>query len=158
MEADGSNRFACEAKMNWLEPKWYGSVDDLLAFGRACRETKNWRAGITLLGAHAHLRASKYLLADERTKYFRSAQVWDEIRGIYTEYLEHCPDDYLARSEYAGFSYMAGRWGIAHKQFQKLGANISWSNQFPEDWIKKARDQVAAKIRSAQSNKPLDGR
>ena len=49
LEADGNNYLACEMKMDWLEPKWYGSRDDLLAFGRACRATKNWR------GAHAAL-------------------------------------------------------------------------------------------------------
>ncbi len=33
MEADGNNYLACLMKMDWLEPKWYGSRDDLLAFG-----------------------------------------------------------------------------------------------------------------------------
>src|SRR5207247_1193612 len=56
MKADGDDRTACWSKLDWLDPKWHGNVEDMIAFGRACRDTKNWRAGITLLVADAHWR------------------------------------------------------------------------------------------------------
>ena len=49
MKADGDDRYACLTKLDWLDPKWHGTAEEMLAFGRACRDTKNWRTGITLL-------------------------------------------------------------------------------------------------------------
>ena len=56
MKANGDDRSACWTKLDWLDPKWHGTPEEMLAFGRACRDTKNWRTGITLLVADAHWR------------------------------------------------------------------------------------------------------
>ena len=56
MKADGDGRAACWTKLDWLDPKWYGTPEEMLAFGKACRDTKNWWAGITLLDCDAHFR------------------------------------------------------------------------------------------------------
>ena len=36
-----------DRKMEYLKPEWRGDSDRLLAFGRECLETENWRAGIS---------------------------------------------------------------------------------------------------------------
>jgi hypothetical protein len=82
MEADGNNQPACSAKLNWLDPKWHGSVEEMLAFGRECRDTKNWRTGITLLLADAHVRASRYVPQEPNTRYMMAKDVVDDIRGV----------------------------------------------------------------------------
>jgi hypothetical protein len=51
---------ACRAKQLWLEPKWHGSPEDMLAFGQASRDTRNWQAGITLLLPQTHHRLTEY--------------------------------------------------------------------------------------------------
>jgi hypothetical protein len=39
MKADGDRRDACWSKLHWLDPMWHGTPEDLLAFGRRCRDT-----------------------------------------------------------------------------------------------------------------------
>jgi tetratricopeptide (TPR) repeat protein len=59
MKAEPNNVAACEAMLNYLDPKWYGSQDEMLEFGRSCRATQNWRAGTPLLLADAHYRVAQ---------------------------------------------------------------------------------------------------
>ena len=61
--------------MDWLDPKWHGSVEEMLAFGRACAATKNWQADITLVAVDAHGRA-----AFQHGKRSRSAKVFPASR------------------------------------------------------------------------------
>ncbi len=81
MQADGDNRGACWSKLDWLDPKWHGSVDEMLAFGRQCRDTKNWRAGITLLVADAHWRIA-CMPGENQNKYLASPEVWADIQSV----------------------------------------------------------------------------
>jgi hypothetical protein len=143
MKADGNNTDACMAKMDWLDPKWHGSREDLLAFGRSCRHTKNWRAGITLLAANAHLRVSKQLPPDQQREYFNSPEVRDEIEAVYEEYLKHYPNDHAQRSFYAAYCFMCGRYANSDKHFRVVGDSLAWSDSFPEEWMKQVRHAVS---------------
>src|SRR3954454_7590337 len=104
MQSDGDDKFACQSKLDWLDPKWHGGSDcaEMPASAQACAATKNWRSGITLLAADAHLRRFHYL-PDHAAKirYMSRPEVWEEIRSVYDEYLKHYPDDDFARSQYA---------------------------------------------------------
>ncbi len=101
MRAGGDNRGACWAKLDWLDPKWHGTPEEMLAFGQACAATKNWQAGITLLACDAHNRMSGMIEGPGRAEYLGSPEVWSEIKSIYDEYLKHYPSDAVARSKYA---------------------------------------------------------
>ena len=79
MEADGDNAQACSLKMDYLDPKWHGSREEVLAFGRECRKTKSWKAGITLLAADAHLRVAGQLRGEEYTNYLKRPEVREDI-------------------------------------------------------------------------------
>ena len=137
MEADGDNQAACDAKMDWLDPKWHGSVEEMLEFGRACRDTKNWRAGLTLLLPDAHHRA--VLVPAPRSvkfQYFAAPAVWDDVRSAYDEYLGHYPKDYVERSQYAVLCYLCGKHDESHRQFVAVGDNLVWSLAYPERIVK----------------------
>src|SRR5207253_8728587 len=54
MEADGDCLAACEKKLACLMPKWGGSVKEMVQFGRQCRDTNNWAAGLPLILVAAH--------------------------------------------------------------------------------------------------------
>src|SRR6185503_19500901 len=41
MDLDPKNYRACDIKLGYLQPKWYGSAEDMVAFGRECL-TNNW--------------------------------------------------------------------------------------------------------------------
>lgn len=145
MKADGNNVNACRTKLDWLDPNWHGTAEEMLAFGRTCGATKNWRSGITLLCAEAHLRYAN-MLGKDQPKYLGKPEVWREVKSIYDEYLKHYPDDHAARSEYAAISYIGGHYRVAHAQFQTLGDNLTTWHYFPNlplDALKKMRDKAA---------------
>ncbi|MDR3617992.1 MAG: hypothetical protein P4L85_01485 [Paludisphaera borealis] len=131
MKADGDHRTACWTKLDWLDPKWHGTDEEMLAFGRACRDTKNWRTGITLLVADAHNRHVEWFPIAEKTKYLASREVWSDIESVYTEYLKHFPDAAVARSKYASLAYNAGHFDVAHAQFEAVGDDLVQSDEFP---------------------------
>jgi hypothetical protein len=127
----------------------------LLAFGRRCRDTKNWWAGITLLCADAHNRYSN-MLGDEKADYLASPEVWSDITSVYDEYLKHHPEDHTARSKYASLAYDSRHYIKAHAQFQKLGDDLtSWTEFpfYPLASLKQFRDycaKVAARNKAAK--------
>ena len=156
MTADGNDQDACWSKLDWLDPKWYGgdTPDAMIAFGKACLATKNWRSGITLLAADAHFRLSSRLDATERAKYLRSPEVWSEIQSAYDEYLAHYPANDVARSKYATLCYLAARYPDADAQFRALGDRLTTWPTFPNytlATLKEFRD-FAAKV---VANQPI---
>jgi hypothetical protein len=158
MKADGNDRQACWAKLDWLDPKWYGgdTPDEMMAFGKACRATNNWHTGITLLAADAHLRYSSRLARPEKTGYMRSPEVWTEIQSVYDEYLKHYPHDDVERSKYAMLCYLGAHYPEAHAQFQSVGDRLTmWpaSPRFPLEVMKRACEQTARSVAGKQGAK-----
>ena len=57
MELDPNDYDACYYKLYYLEPKWYGSVKDMLDFGRECVDSKVWGGRVPLVLTDAHYAA-----------------------------------------------------------------------------------------------------
>lgn len=143
MKAFPMNKTACEQKLDWLDPKWHGNLEDLMAFGRACRDTKNWAGGFTVIIADAHFRASQHMEKEEQTKYLHSQEVCDEIKSVYEEYLKHYPGDNEERTRYAAYCFVCGRYLESDKQFKKLGDNFHYFPRWPKKWMMQVRTFVA---------------
>jgi hypothetical protein len=131
LKANGDDRRACWSKLDWLDPKWHGSVEDMLAFGRACRDTKNSRTGITLLVADAHWRIACMLGGEKQPKYLAMPEVWADIQSVYDEYLKHHPVDDVARSKFATFCYLSAHYREAEVQYVALGDHLTQWSEFP---------------------------
>ncbi len=148
LQADGSNMGACMTKMDWIDPKWYGSAAEVLEFGRACRATKNWRAGITLLAADAHLRVSSRMEPEASDKYLQSPEVWDEIRSVYEEYLAHYATDHAARSFYASYAYFCGRYVESDRQFKIVGNRLVANRFVRMDLMQELRTHASLRAKT----------
>jgi hypothetical protein len=131
MRANGDWYTACLTKLDWLDPKWHGSVEEMIAFGRDCLETGNWRAGITLLCPEAHFRYICMIDRAEGGRYLGSPEVWPEIASAYDEFLEHHPSHTVMRSKYAAMASIAGRYDEAHAQFEILGDGLTTWTDLP---------------------------
>ncbi|MHC5538774.1 hypothetical protein ACYOEI_11180 [Singulisphaera rosea] len=130
MKADGDRRNACATKLDWLDPKWHGTVEEMVAFGRTCRDTKNWRAGITILCADAHLRAA-CMPDQDQNEYLKLAEVWADIQSVYDEYLKHYPEDHVARSKFATLCFLGAHYREAEVQYVALGDHLTQWSDFP---------------------------
>lgn len=153
MEADGNNLKACLDKANWLEPKWYGSPQDLIAFGRRCGDTRIWEARLTLVEPQLNLKVAAPKGVAPDADFWKAPEVWDRCRASFDEYLAHEPDDKIQRSRYAAIAYLTGHHAAAREQFAALGTEIPADKGFWNslDWMKQIRTEVNAK---ANDDKP----
>lgn len=141
MKADGNNLDACLAKLDWVDPKWHGEPEDLLAFGRACRNTRNWRSRIPLLAIEPHYRLGRPLpTKEEFLEYFSRPEVWEAVHDPFEEYLQHYPNDHAERSKYAAYAFYCKQYPVSYMQFQALGDNLVGSHYFSEDVLKKIHE------------------
>ncbi|SIN78497.1 hypothetical protein SAMN05444166_0835 [Singulisphaera sp. GP187] len=143
MEADGDCKEACEAKMDWLDPKWHGSQEGLLAFGRACRDTKNWWPGIPLLVADAYHRAAQNLPREQQGQFLSPDEVFNDIFSVYEEYLRRYPHIEDERMNYAVYCGYCSRIIDADRQFRELGGRAFGTSKFQEGDVVSIRDYVA---------------
>jgi hypothetical protein len=152
MKTDGNDYSACQTKLDWLDPKWYGdeSGDEMMAFGKACRATGNWWSKITLLAADAHWRHACHLEPVEREAYLKRPEVWTEIQAVYDEYLKHCGFDNAARCKYATIGYFGRHYPEAFEQFQAVGKdNLATWYEYPNvtlDVLKQIRENTTRMV------------
>jgi tetratricopeptide (TPR) repeat protein len=120
--ADPDSLAACQAKLLYLEPKWHGSAEEMLAFGRQCLATRNWRGGIANMLIIAHMQLASY--ASNKEAYWHDPKVWDDISAVAARCVELHPENTYHRSVYAYWAWKCGRWDIANYQFKQLGDKV----------------------------------
>ncbi len=146
MEADSDNLDACRRKLYWLAPRWHGSDEDVLSFARACRDTKNWRSGIPFILPQVHRDFASALAVSQRADFYQQPEIWQDIRGVYLDYIAHEPENDSVRSEYAGYCYLCSQYQEAYAQFQKLGDRLTGGYTFPEEMLKEFRLSSAERV------------
>lgn len=123
MKANSDNLVACGRKLEYLQPRWHGSWQEVLAFGRGCRATKNWEGGLPFI-----LEAAHFSLAgrSEKSPYLRQRGVWEEIQPLYKAYLKLHPESHYNRAMCALWAYRCGHYKEADHLFQQLD---------DDDWV-----------------------
>jgi hypothetical protein len=121
LDADPDNYAAAEAVRYYLEPKWYGSPDEMIAFGRSCFETRNWHGNMAFMLVDAHIALAKESTNTEA--YYRDAKVWADLSSVYIAYLQVYPKDDEVRSKYAYYACQCQQWTTANELFKQLGDN-----------------------------------
>ncbi len=119
MAADPDDVRACQAKLLYLEPKWHGSADDLLAFGHQCADTGDWRTWIPRELVNAHRELAAY--DPNPAAYWLRAGVWDDCRTVEAEYIKRYPKDPDHRNAMAEIAVKCRQWRAADEQFKALG-------------------------------------
>jgi hypothetical protein len=115
-------------KLNYLQPRWSGSGESMLQFGRECLNEGRWESEVpfVLLSAHCMLAGDSL---DEKRAYFAQPEVWKEIEPLFKTYLARYPTDYTKRSSYANYAAWAGRWDVVAHLMRELG-----TNENPSTW------------------------
>jgi len=122
MEADPDNQEACEKKMYYLEPKWHGNAEAMLAFGRELLAAGNWEGRLPFQLVQAHMTLAAY--GENAEAYYRDDRVWKDIQEVYTKALKHNPSSTWDRTYYARMACYCGRWSEAKAQFDTLGDRV----------------------------------
>ncbi len=104
------------SKMWYLQPRWYGSTDDILEFSKDCVAAGKTAPLIelevaTAISDVAHLDPSVY----------DDPKVWPLVQLVYCEYLQQFPTARSIRTRFARQAYAANRLAIAAEQLAILG-------------------------------------
>jgi hypothetical protein len=126
MQADPDNYEACKAKLYYLEPKWYGSGDEMLKFGRECLAGGNWDAGIPYILVKAHLDLAQYgadgwQSKPQRDYFANNPQAWKDIESVYNEHRKHRPMSVMHDLMVARAAEWSGAWDAANQMFDEVG-------------------------------------
>lgn len=119
MDADPDSCRAAHGKMLYLEPKWYGTEEELMEFAHQCVATGNWKSRIpfVLISAHSDLAGA----SRQSNDYWKQPEVWNEVEKFYMAAFAHNPDSPYDRSYYALIAYRAEKWKLADELFSVLG-------------------------------------
>jgi hypothetical protein len=108
-----------ESKMLYLQPKWHGSVEEMIAFGRECRGTEYYHTTIPLQLVQAHKAVAGY--TSDPVAYLAQPDVWKDIASAYEQILEYKPKDLAVRVGYAEIAARESKWATANEQFKLAG-------------------------------------
>jgi hypothetical protein len=151
VEANLDDYPVCAAKLYYLYPRWHGSHQEMIAFGRQCAAGENYLAGIPFILAQAHAQVAAE--SPDPQAYLQGDEVWADISRVFDDALLLYPTTRL-RSEYAQWAVRCGRWVAADKQFRIL-ADHPDPTIFPD---KRMYDSLRQQARKAAGGEPLDGR
>jgi hypothetical protein len=108
MALDPAGYDAARAKAWYLQPKWHGSEDETIAFGRECVKSTEWKGRVPLILWQAHT-----MLADDRASGLKDAHwtrpgVWADVRDSFERFFELNPQATGWRHNYALYAFKCG--------------------------------------------------
>ncbi len=108
MKADTNNAVACAYFWNYLQPRWGGSMEALLEFGRHCALSPLYGDAVrkTLLDIHDSLSKEDLKTLQH---YYEAPEVWADIQLVYEELLRRNPQNPHYGSEYRGWALRCGK-------------------------------------------------
>jgi len=120
MEIDTNSYDACRNKMNFLDPKWYGTDEEQLAFGRECGQSTKWGGHVPLILVLAHNSINLRLEGAAKSNYWKQPEVWSDLQTAYDRFFELNPDETRLYQDYTRFAYRAEQWDKLKELIPKL--------------------------------------
>ena len=122
MAANPDSYAACEAKLHYLYPQWYGSRDAMIAFGRECVAATNWGGNVPLILSDAHREYQMFLEdSDAKANYWKQPDVWPDIKAAFDRFFELNPSATGYYHNYAWYAFHAEQWDKLNELLPKLG-------------------------------------
>jgi hypothetical protein len=113
-------------KEYYLQPKWYGSIEDLLSFGREAEKTGRWDSMVATI-----LTKGIAIDAENDEDVYKRDDVWTAVEKNYREFLRRYPKSVGIRTYFAEHAFAGGHLDLAREQFKILG----------DDWDRSAIDE-----------------
>jgi hypothetical protein len=120
MDLNPNDLDACCAKLYYLEPKWYGSLNDMFQFGSQCVRSEKWGGEVPLVMVSAHEMAAKYLNESQQASYWKQPGVWKSIKQAYEKFARLNPHNSHWHNWYALYAYRAEQWAELNRQLATL--------------------------------------
>lgn len=151
MNIDSNCWAAADAKAWYLEPRWHGSTEEVLEFGRECAASAKWAGRVPLVLADIHWRLASYLAYGDKEKrvlYFKDPKVWQDLRSSYEKFFELTPNDVSTRNYYARDAFNCGQYQVFVDQVALVGNQLTPSifggKEKFDNLLRIARENLAA--------------
>lgn len=112
---------ACEKKLYFLEPKWYGSPEEMLSFGRECVASEEWGGDVPRILMRAHDSLAAYALYNGQTNYWKSPSVWRDIKSSLDKFFTLNPKAVGWHHNYVWYAYHCEQWDEFNNRLPLLG-------------------------------------
>lgn len=127
MRADPESYAACDAKLYYLYPRWHGSAEEMLAFGRECVSQGTARSRIPSILVMAHEEVRSSTRATEA--YFRDPVVWRDLESAFKKLLTDAQgarraDTRRYRGQYFMYAVLAERWPLVKELGDAYGTEV----------------------------------
>lgn len=121
MQLNTNNHDVCAKKLRYLMPQWYGSREDMVAFGRECVASTKWGGRVPLVLAEAHYEYATYLEQKDRDAYWRQPAIWPDIQASYKKFFELNPNPAGSyQYSYAYYAFVCGQWDDFNAQIKLI--------------------------------------
>lgn len=138
IEAYPGHYQARRRKMQYLDPRWKGSLEDFKAFFAEClkdAETYPHVGGVALEALDDLQNAADAIAHDQgkpRSPIMSPENRWKVVQSVYERMIARFPDDVRSRSYYARWAYDERRIETAAEQFERIGdryfENANWGS------------------------------
>jgi hypothetical protein len=123
-EANPDNLDAYVAKLSSLKPENGGSTEEMIAFGRQCLQSSNWRAGVPFILADIHQLLATW--SGKRQNYYANPEAWKDLQDVYEGCLLNFPNDTVHRNQYLLLAIQARQYDVAQRQVEILRDKADW--------------------------------
>lgn len=112
----------CVCKLHYLQPKWHGSSEEMVAFGRECLESKDWGGSVPLILVEAHKSAAISSGSSVAGgPYWRQPAVWNDIKNSYEKFSRLNPKSSITKPGLARYAYLCGQWAELNQILKQIG-------------------------------------
>jgi hypothetical protein len=110
---------AIRQKQLYLQPYWYGSEQEVLAFARDIMKSDLYYDQELLQPYFAHRDLAQYF-RKSRPGYWTEPQVWPDIEACFERYFDRSGDNQSWRHTYLWCAARCGQWKAVNQQLSKL--------------------------------------
>jgi hypothetical protein len=146
MEADPNSYDACETLLYFLTPRWYGSHEEMIAFGRECAASEKFGGTVPLILSEAHAMFNR-MDGPKDGSYWKQPEVWTDIETSFEKFFRLNPKAVSWRHNYARYAYWCQQWRTLDEQLAIMGDNINYEYFGGEDkfneMVKRTKEEVA---------------
>jgi hypothetical protein len=96
----------------YLEPRWYGTDEDTLAFGRTCVASTNWGGQVPVVLANTHRSLAAYYGRAESPEYWQRPSVWKDVSSSYDKFFRVNPNAVGWHHNYAKDAFLCGHYDV----------------------------------------------
>lgn len=152
LRADPDNFQACNAKLEYLQPKWHGTPEEHIAFAWQCARTGN-TVGMLPYAAVANIGGNAPLpprfppgVLEQIEQHYADARVWQVLHTALAALRSERPELKWLSGEYVRYALVSGRPDAAERVLDEIGDNPRDAGfLFPDDlayyreWAKTGR-------------------